>query len=137
MAAEKGKLGMKGVRDASGAKPDEILFGPGLFSAVAAGVKLDRMQGKGKLAGAAFDKFELNVKRLATANNPSFMAARTGSIAVDSAGAATRGLGTASLMDEGVAAIRAGQKGVAGNMMASVMLRSWYSNVCSDMLEEH
>lgn len=134
MAAEKGKLGMKGVRDASGAKPDEILFGPGLFSAVAAGVKLDRMQGKGKLAGAAFDKFELNVKRLATANNPSFMALR--GAPMGSIGGAPAVVG-ASLMDDGMAAIRAGQKGVAGNMMASVMLRSWYSNVCSDMLEEH
>lgn len=117
MAAAKGKLGMGGVRAASGAGADETLFGAGLFSAIAAGVKLDRMQGKGKLTGAVFDKFGKNIERLATANNPSFIAART--------------------MDDGMAAIRAGQKGVAGNMMASVMGRSWYSNVCSDMLEEH
>lgn len=131
MAAEKGKLGMGGVRAASGAVDGEALFGPGLFSAIAAGVKLDKMQGKGKLTGAAFDKFGKNIQRLATANNPSLMAARTGSI-----GGAPAVVG-ASFVDDGLAAVRAGQKGVAGNMMASVMLRTWYPNVCSDMLEEH
>ena len=110
------KLPMKSVRAAVGATDETAaLFGPGLLSAVTAGTKLDGLGSK-----VGMNQLELNIRRLATTNNPALFKApliASGSIG----GASVPIYGASSAMDTGLAAMRAGEKGVAGNLMASAM----------------
>jgi len=113
------KLPMKSVRAAVGATDETAaLFGPGLLSAVTAGTKLDGLGSK-----VGMNQLELNIRRLATTNNPALFKApliASGSIG----GASVPIYGASSAMDTGLAAMRAGEKGVAGNLMASAMAGS-------------
>lgn len=109
------RLPMKGLRQAAGVAEGAPLFGPGLFSAVSAGRKLDRLGNAANL-----DRLSTNVQRLATTNNPALLRVNPGAFVVDSSGAAVRGVGT-SLLDDAMVSARAGQQGVAGNLLASSM----------------
>jgi hypothetical protein len=127
------KLPMKSARAAVGAPEGTALFGPGLFSAVAAGTKLDKLG-----ARANFGQLETNLRRLATSNNPALIRATMSAADVNAlpgrisaalsspfdteALRAIQPIATgASTLDTGLAAMRAGEKGVAGNLMASAM----------------
>lgn len=132
------RLPMKSFRAAVGAPEGVNLFGPGLISSISAGRKLDMMTKTGKLSGEALEQLGLNVKRLATANNPALLkskavgAAFTGPRfagefmmpASERLALARSAVGPASFVDEGMAALRAGgegARGVGGNLMASSM----------------
>lgn len=116
---QSGKLGMGGLRSAVGVEAGTPLFGAGMFSAIAAGSKLDKAFKKGKLSGSAIDKLATNVQRLATANNPALTAQKI----------ATR----TSFIDDAINVMRAGAapgatasqaaaaRGVGGNLMASAI----------------
>lgn len=109
------KLPMNTLRSAIGAPEGAAIFGPGLISSIAAGRKLDRLGSK-----VGINQLELNLRRLATANNPALFKPpliASGSIG----GAGVPIYGASSVMDTGLAAMRAGEKGVAGNLMASAM----------------
>lgn len=107
------KLKLPGLREAAGVADDAALFGPGLFAAISAGTKLDRMTKAGRLTGGALDQLGLNIQRLATANNPALLGSHV-----------PAALGMSSMYDDSMRALQAGGKnarGVAGNLMASSM----------------
>jgi hypothetical protein len=122
------KFGMGRLRDAAGVGAGEAALGPGLFAAVSAGRRMD-LRGIGNM-----DDFAMRIERLATMNNPALMRGTAG-ITYSQASAMTRaargGLdvsaymaanaGTASTYASGMAAVSAGEKGVAGNLLASSM----------------
>jgi hypothetical protein len=126
------RLPMKSVRAAVGVTDETTaLFGPGLFSAIAAGRKLDKLGVK-----ANFTQLETNLTRLATSNNPALLQ-KVGGVSYSQAANMTpmarggltateyaaRNLG-ASTIESGMTALRAGgegARGVAGNLMASAM----------------
>lgn len=122
------KLPMKGLRQAIGASPEASIFGPGMISAVSAGRKLDRLG-----SAANLDRLSLNVQRLATANNPALLQKVGGTsyqqamnMSLRSRGGlsateyAAANLGT-STFETSMAAARSGERGVAGNLLASSM----------------
>lgn len=130
------KLPMNSLRKTLGVSEGVDLFGPGLISAISAGRKLDTMMKKGKLSGAALEKFGLNVQRLATANNPALLTSQARQAAFVGpryagefmlpaseryAMAKSAGIGVSSIYDDAMVKIRAGEKGVAGNLIASSM----------------
>jgi hypothetical protein len=108
-----GKLKMGGLRSALGVEAGTPLFGAGMLSAVAAGSKLDKMTRKGRLSGAALDQLGLNVKRLATTNNPALM----GTSFIDDALSTIR-IGSAA---GATTAQQAAARGVGGNLIASTI----------------
>ena len=122
------KFGMGRLRNAAGVGAGEAALGPGLFAAVSAGRRMD-LRGPGNL-----DDFAMRIERLATMNNPALMRGTSG-ISFSQASAMTafeRGgmsasaysaanPGTASAYTSGMAAVRAGEKGVAGNLLVSSM----------------
>jgi hypothetical protein len=113
------KLPMKSARAAVGAPEGTALFGPGLFSAVAAGTKLDRLGAK-----ANFGQLETNLRRLATTNNPALLKGSQVVASGSIGGASVPIYGGASTLESGMTALRAGgegTRGIAGNLMASSM----------------
>jgi hypothetical protein len=122
------KFGMGRLRDAAGVGAGEAALGPGLFAAVSAGRRMD-LRGVGNM-----DDFAMRIERLATMNNPALMRGTAG-VSYAQAAAMTpvaRGgmsataysaanAGKASTYASGMAAVRAGEKGVAGNLLASSM----------------
>lgn len=116
---QSGKLKMTGLRNALGVEAGTPLFGAGMLSAIAAGSKLDKMTRKGKLSGAALDKFGMNVQRLATANNPALMAQKiaTRTSFIDDA----LNIARAGSAPGATAAQQAAARGVGGNLMASTI----------------
>jgi hypothetical protein len=110
------KLPMNTLRSAIGAPEGAAIFGPGLISSIAAGRKLDRLGSK-----VGINQLELNLRRLATANNPALLRINPATISSAAFGGAAPATGGATFIDQGFSAMRTGEKGVAGNLMASSM----------------
>jgi len=122
------KFGMGALRNAAGVGAGEAALGPGLFAAISAGRRMD-LRGPGNL-----DEFETRIQRLAKMNNPTLTQGRAGISYAQAAAmtpAARGGMsatayaaanaGTTSVYASGMAAVRAGEKGVAGNLLVSSM----------------
>jgi len=112
------KLSFSGLREAAGIADDVAMFGPGTLSAITAGTRLDRLGSRANLA-----QLELNVKRLATANNPALLRANPATLSAAAFGGAAPAPST-SFIDDSMKILRAGgpeARGVSGNLMASAM----------------
>lgn len=122
------KFGMGRLRQASGAADGTALMGPGLLAAVSAGRRMD-LRGVGNV-----DDFGLRIERLATMNNRALLTGKAGVTYAEASAMtlAERGgmgvssymaanAGTASVYESGMAAVKAGERGVAGNLLASSM----------------
>lgn len=133
-------MSFPGLREAVGASEGTALFGPGLISSISAGTKLDRMAKSGRMGADAINRLELNVKRLAEVNNKNLLAGKMTSVDTTALGSrisaamgspfdesllrslSSTPLGTgASTLETSMAAVKAGERGVAGNLMASAM----------------